>query len=80
MILDAEDKGSLTFRHVDTTSTSQDISAVPSQSLACNFEDQYGTNTVSHDVQSIPPVPRNAGRIPNMKDFLVAFSTIPGMS
>ncbi|XP_053378967.1 caspase-9-like [Mercenaria mercenaria] len=76
---DAEDRGSLSHRDIDTASTSHDVSNVPPQPLGCNFEGHYETSSITYDVQKMPPEPRSVGsRIPNMKDFLVAFSTIPG--
>ena len=76
IIIDAEDKGSLTYKHVDAGTTSHDVSTIPPQLFG-----QNESGAVTYDIQSLPPEPRSAGsRIPNMKDFLVAFSTIPGMS
>lgn len=77
---DAEDKGSITHSS-DKSGTAHDVTNIPPQSrniLMSNlFPGECETNSVTHDVQTMPPEPRNS-RIPNMKDFLVAFSTIPG--
>lgn len=79
--IDAEDQGSITHTDHDSASTACDVTNIPSQTGTSHldplFGGEYKTNNVTADIQTLPPEPRSS-RIPNMKDFLVAFSTIPG--